>query len=57
MMAEVLDRFGRVIESNLEKGRGAVVRLLVENGTLNLGDFVVAGSVWGSSSHGRPFFV
>ena len=38
---------GLVIESNLEKGRGAVVRLLVENGTLNLGDFVVAGSVWG----------
>ena len=25
---------GLVIESNLEKGRGAVVRLLVENGTL-----------------------
>lgn len=38
---------GLVIESNLEKGRGVVVRLLVENGTLNLGDFVVAGSVWG----------
>ena len=38
---------GLVIESNLEKGRDAVVRLLVENGTLNLGDFVVAGSVWG----------
>lgn len=38
---------GLVIESNLEKGRGAVVRLLVENGTLNKGDFIVAGSAWG----------
>lgn len=38
---------GLVIESNLEKGRGAVVRLLIENGTLNKGDFVVAGSAWG----------
>lgn len=38
---------GLIIESNLEKGRGAVVRLLVENGTLNRGDFIVAGSAWG----------
>ena len=38
---------GLVIESNLEKGRGAVVRLMVENGTLNKGDFIVAGSAWG----------
>lgn len=38
---------GLVIESNLEKGRGAVVRLLIENGTLNKGDFMVAGSAWG----------
>ena len=38
---------GLVIESNLEKGRGAVVRLLVENGTLKKGDFIVAGSAWG----------
>lgn len=38
---------GLIIESNLEKGRGAVVRLLVENGTLNKGDFIVAGSAWG----------
>lgn len=42
-----VDAEGLVIESNLEKGRGAVVRLLVENGTLNKGDFVVAGSAWG----------
>lgn len=38
---------GLVIESNLEKGRGAVVRVLVANGTLNKGDFIVAGSAWG----------
>lgn len=38
---------GLIIESNLEKGRGAVVRLLVENGTLNKGDFIVAGNTWG----------
>lgn len=38
---------GLVIESNMEKGRGAVVRVLVENGTLNVGDFIVAGSSWG----------
>lgn len=38
---------GLVIESDVEKGRGAVVRLLVQNGTLNKGDFIVAGSAWG----------
>ena len=38
---------GLVIESNMEKGRGAVVRILVANGTLNQGDFIVAGSAWG----------
>jgi len=38
---------GLVIESNVEKGRGAVVRILVANGTLNQGDFIVAGSAWG----------
>ena len=38
---------GLVIESNVERGRGSVVRVLVENGTLNQGDFIVAGSAWG----------
>lgn len=38
---------GLVIESDLEKGRGAVVSLLVENGMLNKGDYIVAGSAWG----------
>ncbi|MCP5915740.1 translation initiation factor IF-2, partial [Klebsiella pneumoniae] len=34
---------GVVIESRLEKGRGAVVSLLVKQGTLNQGDLVLAG--------------
>lgn len=38
---------GLIIESNLEKGRGSVVRVLVANGTLSVGDFIVAGSAWG----------
>jgi translation initiation factor IF-2 len=38
---------GLVIESNLEKGRGAVVRVLVENGSLKVGDFITAGHAWG----------
>ncbi|GHV04693.1 translation initiation factor IF-2 [Campylobacterota bacterium] len=32
-----------VIESSLEKGRGAVATVIVQNGTLNVGDNVVAG--------------
>lgn len=38
---------GTVIESSLDKGRGYVAKLLVQNGTLKLGDFVLAGSVYG----------
>jgi translation initiation factor IF-2 len=38
---------GLVIESHMEQGRGAVVSLLVENGTLKPGSFVVAGSATG----------
>lgn len=34
---------GLVIESHMEQGRGAVVGLLVEHGTLKSGDFIVAG--------------
>lgn len=34
---------GLVIESHMEQGRGAVVGLLVENGTLKPGSFIVAG--------------
>lgn len=35
---------GIVIEARLDKGRGTVATLLVQNGTLNIGDIVVAGT-------------
>ncbi len=38
---------GVVLESRLEVGRGAVVTLLVQNGTLRQGDVVVIGTTWG----------
>jgi translation initiation factor IF-2 len=38
---------GLVIESNIEQGRGAVVRILIENGTLKPGEYFVAGSTYG----------
>jgi translation initiation factor IF-2 len=38
---------GVVIEARLERGRGAVATLLVQRGTLNVGDIVVAGQEWG----------
>ena len=38
---------GLVIESKIEKGRGAVATLLVKRGTLKRGDVVVAGEYWG----------
>lgn len=38
---------GSVIESNLDKGRGAVATILVQNGTLKVGDAVVAGASYG----------
>jgi len=37
------DAVGVVIEAKLSKGRGSVATLLVQNGCLKLGDFVVAG--------------
>ncbi len=38
---------GLVIESHMEQGRGSIAVALVEHGTLNKGDFVVAGSTYG----------
>ena len=38
---------GLVIESHMETGRGSVVGLLVEEGTLKQGDFLVAGVAYG----------
>ena len=38
---------GVVIESELDKSRGAVVTLLIQNGTLKVGDMVVSGSAVG----------
>jgi translation initiation factor IF-2 len=38
---------GLVIESSLEKGRGAVATLLVQEGTLNQGDMIIAGEEYG----------
>lgn len=38
---------GSVIESSLDKGRGYVATVLVQNGTLHQGDVVLAGTHWG----------
>jgi translation initiation factor IF-2 len=38
---------GVVIESKLERGRGAVSTVLVQEGTLKIGDSLVCGTAWG----------
>lgn len=38
---------GTIIESSLDKGRGYVSTVLVSNGTLKVGDIVIAGVSWG----------
>lgn len=38
---------GSIIESSLDKGRGYVSTVLVSNGTLKVGDYVVAGTSYG----------
>ena len=41
------DAIGSVVESRIEKGRGAVATVLIQRGTLRIGDIFVAGSEWG----------
>ena len=38
---------GSIIESSLDKGRGYVSTVLVSNGTLRVGDIIIAGTSWG----------
>jgi translation initiation factor IF-2 len=49
---------GTVLESRVDKGRGPVATILVQNGTLSPGDFFICGSVFGKvramfDDHGR----
>lgn len=50
---------GTVIEAKLDKGRGPVATVLIQNGTLNLGDVIIAGTALGHvrvmlDDHGNP---
>jgi translation initiation factor IF-2 len=55
LQAEILDlkanpnrpAEGVVVEAELDRGRGAVATVLVQRGTLNVGDIVVTGGEWG----------
>ena len=38
---------GAIIESKLEKGRGSVATVLIQKGTLRIGDIFISGSEWG----------
>lgn len=61
LQAEILDlranpnckATGTVIEAKMEKGRGSVATLLVQQGTLQIGDIIIAGKEWG---HVRAMF-
>lgn len=50
---------GVVVESKMESGRGSVATILVQSGTLRIGDIIVAGGEWGRvrallDSYGEP---
>jgi len=50
---------GAVLEANLDKGRGPVATVLVQKGTLDVGDTLVSGTTWAKiramqDEHGRP---
>jgi translation initiation factor IF-2 len=55
LQAEILDlkvnphrpAEGTVIEAKLDRGRGPVATVLIQRGTLHVGDIVVAGAEWG----------
>ncbi|NLW98414.1 MAG: translation initiation factor IF-2 [Actinomycetales bacterium] len=53
------DARGVAIEANLDKGRGATATVLIQSGTLHVGDAIVAGSAYGRvramlDEHGTP---
>lgn len=67
LQAEVLDlkanpsgsARGSVVESKMEQGRGSVATILIQNGTLHVGDIFVVGAEWGRirdirNDHGKP---
>src|SRR6266567_5212495 len=50
---------GTVLESRVDRGRGPVATVLVQNGTLHTGDVFIVGAVYGKvralfDDHGRP---
>ena len=55
LQAEILDlkanpnraAEGAVVEAKMEKGRGSVATVLVQKGTLKIGDIIIAGKEWG----------